>query len=173
MAEMNNQGLASGNTLASPTYDTGWINRFKNTYYGTGPRAEGLTPNQGLATQAYGNLNDQLASGSITPGQYEAGITTLNQGTTAATDAGAFGTVGEGVSNVGSQASGLMGGASSLMSIASGINNIINGKKALSLARDQHNRENARADEIMAMNREKYNTFKADKARLGASYGGN
>lgn len=39
-------------------------------------------------------------------------------------------------------------------------------------AKKQWEAENARANEIMAMNREKYNTYKADKARLNAGYSG-
>lgn len=39
-------------------------------------------------------------------------------------------------------------------------------------AKKQWEAENARANEIMAMNREKYATYKADKARLNAGYSG-
>ena len=45
-------------------------------------------------------------------------------------------------------------------------------KKALKQAERQWEAENARANEIMAMNKEKYNTFKADKARLNSQYAG-
>ena len=45
-------------------------------------------------------------------------------------------------------------------------------KKALKQAEKQWEAENDRANEIMAMNREKYNTFKADKARLNSQYAG-
>ena len=44
--------------------------------------------------------------------------------------------------------------------------------KAGKQAKRQWEAENARANEIMAMNREKYNTYKADKARLNAGYSG-
>ena len=39
-------------------------------------------------------------------------------------------------------------------------------------AKKQWEAENARANEIMAMNREKYATYKADKERLNAGYSG-
>lgn len=39
-------------------------------------------------------------------------------------------------------------------------------------AKRQWEAENARADEIMAMNREKYNQYKADRDRLNTGYGG-
>lgn len=45
-----------------------------------------------------------------------------------------------------------------------------NQKKALKQAERQWEAENARANKIMAMNEEKYNTFKADKARLNSQY---
>ena len=48
----------------------------------------------------------------------------------------------------------------------------LNTYKAGKQAKKQWEAENARANEIMAMNREKYNTFKADKAKLNAGYSG-
>ena len=45
-----------------------------------------------------------------------------------------------------------------------------NQKKALKQAERQWEAENARANEIMAMNKEKYETYKADKARLNSQY---
>lgn len=48
----------------------------------------------------------------------------------------------------------------------------LNNYKAGKLAKKQWEAENARANEIMAMNREKYQTYKADKARLNAEYSG-
>lgn len=48
----------------------------------------------------------------------------------------------------------------------------INAYKAGKQAKKQWEAENARANEIMAMNREKYNTYKADKAKLNAGYSG-
>ena len=48
----------------------------------------------------------------------------------------------------------------------------LNNYKAGKQAKKQWEAENARADEIMAMNREKYQTYKADKARLNAGYSG-
>ena len=47
---------------------------------------------------------------------------------------------------------------------------MMNQKKALKQAERQWEAENARANEIMAMNKEKYETYKADKARLNSQY---
>lgn len=47
-----------------------------------------------------------------------------------------------------------------------------NNYKAGKQAKKQWEAENARANEIMAMNREKYQTYKADKARLNSGYSG-
>lgn len=63
-------------------------------------------------------------------------------------------------------------GAGAIAGIGSGIFNIMNSKKALKQAERQWEAENNRANEIMAMNREKYNTYKADKARLNSQYVG-
>ena len=63
-------------------------------------------------------------------------------------------------------------GAGAIAGIGSGIFNIMNSKKALKQAEKAWEAENARANEIMAMNREKYNTYKADKARLNSQYVG-
>lgn len=48
----------------------------------------------------------------------------------------------------------------------------LNNYKAGKQAKKQWEAENARANEIMAMNREKYQTYKADKARLNSGYSG-
>ena len=63
-------------------------------------------------------------------------------------------------------------GAGTIAGIGSGIFNIMNSKKALKQAERAWEAENNRANEIMAMNREKYNTYKADKARLNSQYAG-
>ena len=63
-------------------------------------------------------------------------------------------------------------GAGAIAGIGSGIFNIMNSKKALKQAEKAWEAENNRANEIMAMNREKYNTYKADKARLNSQYVG-
>ena len=63
-------------------------------------------------------------------------------------------------------------GAGAIAGIGSGIFNIMNSKKALKQAERAWEAENKRANEIMAMNREKYNTYKADKARLNSQYVG-
>ena len=48
----------------------------------------------------------------------------------------------------------------------------LNTYKAGKQAKKQWEAENARANEIMAMNREKYDTYKTDKAKLNAGYSG-
>lgn len=63
-------------------------------------------------------------------------------------------------------------GAGAIAGIGSGIFNIINSNKALKQAEKAWEAENARANEIMSMNREKYNTYKADKAKLNSQYVG-
>ena len=63
-------------------------------------------------------------------------------------------------------------GIGTIAGIGSGIFNIMNSKKALKQAERAWEAENNRANEIMAMNREKYNTYKADKARLNSQYAG-
>ena len=63
-------------------------------------------------------------------------------------------------------------GAGAIAGIGSDIFNIMNSSKALKQAEKAWEAENARANEIMAMNREKYNTYKADKARLNSQYVG-
>ena len=61
-------------------------------------------------------------------------------------------------------------GLGTVVGIGTDIWGMLNQKKALKQAEKQWEAENARANEIMAMNREKYNTFKADKARLNSQY---
>ena len=63
-------------------------------------------------------------------------------------------------------------GVGTIAGIGSGIFNIMNSRKALKQAERAWEAENNRANEIMAMNREKYNTYKADKARLNSQYAG-
>ena len=63
-------------------------------------------------------------------------------------------------------------GIGTIAGIGSGIFNIMNSKKALKQVEKAWEAENNRANEIMAMNREKYNTYKADKARLNSQYVG-
>ena len=63
-------------------------------------------------------------------------------------------------------------GVGTIAGIGSGIFNIMNSKKALKQAERAWEAENARANEIMAMNKEKYNTYKADKAKLNSQYVG-
>lgn len=50
---------------------------------------------------------------------------------------------------------------------------VLNTYNAGKQAKKQWEAENARANEIMAMNREKYDTYKADRERISKAYGGN
>ena len=61
-------------------------------------------------------------------------------------------------------------GLGTAVGIGTDIWGMLNQKKALKQAEKQWEAENARANEIMAMNRERYNTFSADKARLNSQY---
>lgn len=63
-----------------------------------------------------------------------------------------------------------MKGVGTVAGIGMGLANIFNSMSAQKQAKNQWEAENARANELMAMNREKYNTYKADKARLNSQY---
>ena len=63
-----------------------------------------------------------------------------------------------------------MKGVGTVAGIGMGLANIFNSMSAQKQAKKQWEAENARANELMAMNREKYNTYKADKARLNSQY---
>lgn len=63
-----------------------------------------------------------------------------------------------------------MKGLGTVANIGLGIANIFNSRSALKQAKNQWEAENARANELMAMNKEKYETYKADKARLNSQY---
>lgn len=63
-----------------------------------------------------------------------------------------------------------MKGVGTVAGIGLGLANIFNSMSAQKQAKKQWEAENARANELMAMNREKYNTYKADKARLNSQY---
>lgn len=79
---------------------------------------------------------------------------------------------GSGTGLAGFLSSDSLKGAGAIAGIGSGIFNIMNSRKALKQAERQWEAENNRANEIMAMNREKYNTYKKDKARLNSQYAG-
>ena len=63
-----------------------------------------------------------------------------------------------------------MKGVGTVAGMGFGLANILNSMSAQKQAKKQWEAENARANELMAMNREKYNTYKADKARLNSQY---
>lgn len=57
-----------------------------------------------------------------------------------------------------------------LGSLGLGVFNIFNTRSAQKQAKQMWEAENARANELMAMNRDKYKTYKADKAKLNSEY---
>ena len=63
-----------------------------------------------------------------------------------------------------------MKGVGTVAGMGFGLANIFNSMNAQKQAKKQWEAENARANELMAMNKEKYNTYKADKARLNSQY---
>lgn len=63
-----------------------------------------------------------------------------------------------------------MKGLGTIAGIGTDIWGISNTLKSQKQAKKQWEAENARANEIMAMNREKYDTYKADKTRLNSQY---
>ena len=63
-----------------------------------------------------------------------------------------------------------MKGLGIITGIGTDIWDIDNKSKVAKQAKKQWEAENARANEIMAMNREKYDTYKADKTRLNSQY---
>lgn len=160
MAEYENSGLwtQARNTLGTPGSNFGKINK------------------------SYGDFNtkwEQYLKKGLTPTQeaaYGSELSAMNQSAANAPE-GAFRTLGDSVKEVAgvspsSNISETVGGLSSLMGVAAGINDILTSRKALKSAQNQLNIENQRKDEIMARDREKYNTYKADKSRLNAAYGG-
>ena len=63
-----------------------------------------------------------------------------------------------------------MKGLGTVAGIGTDIFGIMNTMKSQKQAKKQWEAENSRANEIMAMNREKYDTYKADKTRLNSQY---
>jgi len=163
---------ATNNSISSPQYDMGWVNNFKNSL----ASGNNLTPNQALANNAYEAFNLKYPQGSNVFNQsaYNADLNTLNTGAANATTSGAFNTVGDEIKGLArpNSAGSILGGLSTGVSIIGGINDIMNSRRAIKSAEKQLSKDNARKDELMAMNREKYNTYKADRARLAAEYKG-
>ena len=63
-----------------------------------------------------------------------------------------------------------MKGLGTIGSLGLGVFNIMNTRDAQKQAKQMWEAENARANELMAMNKEKYETYKADKAKLNSQY---
>ena len=113
----------------------------------------------GSNSYTYGNATDAASA-----------LDDLNFGVGQTVGGGSGDGLGSGLS--GFLSSDALKGAGAIAGIGSGVFNIMNSRKALKQAERAWEAENARANEIMAMNREKYNTYKADKARLNSQYAG-
>ena len=113
----------------------------------------------GSNSYTYGNATDAASA-----------LDDLNFGVGQTVGGGSGDWLGSGLS--GFLSSDALKGAGTIAGIGSGVFNIMNSRKALKQAERAWEAENARANEIMAMNREKYNTYKADKARLNSQYVG-
>ena len=107
----------------------------------------------GLA-QSYANLQNPSSGTGVLGGALG------SPGTTVGTGTGLYNTA-------------LMKGIGTVGGLGMGAFNIYNTMNDQKEAKKQWEAENSRANEIMAMNKEKYNTYKADKSALNASYGGN
>ena len=63
-----------------------------------------------------------------------------------------------------------LSGLGTIAGIGTDIYGLMNQNKALKQAKTAWEAENKRANEVMAMKKEQYDTFKADKAKLNAGY---
>lgn len=158
-------GLARWNE-STPKYKTGWWNNFKNSFAGGG-----LTGNQQLVVNDYTAFNNGELDGVT--------LEALNNKWSGAQTAGAFNTsvVGDSIKeglatgNTGNGV-GLLGNISTGVNILSGINGIMTARDAAKATEKQLAKENTWKQQLMDVNMEKYSTYKADKAKLNASYGG-
>lgn len=140
-------------------------------------------PKVNTPSTTYVNPNNSLGAGNIRPVNLSSD--TSNQG--GGVDLGSLGgsimsglgsLFGGSGSSTGGNSSGLgsllnsdaFKGFGTAVGIGTDIWGMLNQKKALKQAEKQWEAENARANRIMAINEEKYNTFKADKARLNSQY---
>ena len=119
-----------------------WLTK-SGTYTGTDGSVTNLTAPEFNAIKASG----------VTDGLEEGGLSSL-------------------ISNPNEALSGIGGikGLGTIAGIGTDIFGIMNQNKALKQAKTAWNAENARANEVMAMKKEQYDTFKADKAKLNAGY---
>lgn len=119
-----------------------WLTK-AGTYTGTDGSVTNLTAPEFNAIKASG----------VTEGLNEGGLSSL-------------------VSDPNSALSGIGGikGLGTIAGIGTDIYGIMNQKKGLKQAKTAWEAENARANEVMAMKKDQYDTFKADKAKLNAGY---
>ena len=119
-----------------------WLTK-AGTYTGTDGSVTNLTAQEFNAIKASG----------VTEGLNEGGLSSL-------------------VSNPNSALSGIGGikGLGTIAGIGTDIYGVMNQNKALKQAKTAWNAENKRANEVMAMKKDQYDTFKADKAKLNAGY---
>ena len=136
-----NDGLG---TIAGSVFDArpSWFTK-AGTYTGT----DGVSTN--LTTPEF----NAIKSSGVTEGLEEGGLSSM-------------------LSNPNNALSGIGGikGLGTIAGIGTDIFGIVNQNKALKQAKTAWNAENARANEVMAMKKEQYDTFKADKAKLNAGY---
>ena len=142
-------------------------------------------PKVNIPSTTYVDPNNSLGAGNNRPVNLNSDTSTQGGGVDFSSLGGSlmsglgslFGGSGSG-SGAGGNSSGLgsllnsdaFKGFGTAVGIGTDIWGMTNQKKALKQAEKQWEAENARANEIMAMNEEKYNTFKADKARLNSQY---
>ena len=103
-------------------------------------------------------INAMASTGNYTPEQLTTAASNLDF---SGKDTGLSGTF-DGI--------GGMKGLGTIAGIGTDIFGIVNQNKALRQASKAWEAENARANDIMAMKKEQYDTFKADKAKLNAGY---
>ena len=138
---VKNDGLG---TITGSVFDArpSWFTK-AGTYAGT----DGVSTN--LTTPEF----NAIKSSGVTEGLEEGGLSSM-------------------LSSPNNALSGIGGikGLGTIAGIGTDIYGIVNQNKALKQAKTAWEAENARANEVMAMNKEKYETFKADKAKLNAGY---
>ncbi len=118
-------------------------------------KAGTYTGTDGSVTNLTAPEFNAIKSSGVTEGLEEGGLSSL-------------------VSDPNSALSGIGGikGLGTIAGIGADVYGIMNQKKGLKQAEKAWEKKNARANEIMAMKREQYDTFKKDKAALNAGYSG-
>ena len=110
---------------------------------------------------ALNSYNTSLANTAATDSTAfnNTGLADLFSGSTSSDGGGLFGLSNSTIGNMGT-----------LYNIGSGLYNLYNSNQQLKLAQEAYDDESDRADELLAMQKDQYNTYKADKARLNSEY---